>query len=316
MQLKKNYGDKLQAFQKHVRLFAIEDFFYRSFWRFFGIEIPPVRLAPMIVNFILLFSLIGLIGFAACLVILLYLLILGVHFDSTISLYHKLFDVIAVTSVVILVFIEASKDDEQTLFWNINNDEKKIWQLNWFERDIKYSRKLQYFFFGVIIIIVALFGLVFKSQFFKFSLSMICLIIIYESIKVLLFYKSMCKWKPIKLEEKSFYVGTFETYNAQKNHVKLYSLEAEYKYKVGKIFYYSSQIFTDESFNTNLIDSSDVFPLKRWISEHENIDIAYVNPDKAYQAVLDRSVSKQSFINVVATIFAAMLVLLIINIWM
>lgn len=306
------YIENLQKTQEENYISKTEFTILKFLWEKFGIEFPPYRFLPLIYSFIIVFSTL-LISVS---IIVLFVLSLYSFFNSTedaITIYGlieaKYWNVIVFGTIIWLLGLAFSRDN-----FNWNADKNKCWRSN-LKYNIDKKTSQVFIIFSILVFILA--TSIFTYHFIIFLINSLSVIIVIESVKKILVYKSVTYWKKILLidiqcDTKEELV--LDDISIGKiNKVKLYSLYTTYTYKNKGKVYCSSQIYIDEPRDGSLFENKNKYSILQWLNENNNLEYAYVNPKNSSQAVLFKEVLLSSYVGKIFIIIGAMIVMQVIN---
>lgn len=302
------YIENLQKAQEESRISKIEFTILRFLWQRFKIVLPQFIFLPLIYNFVIVFSIL-IIGVSSIVVLTLVVHSLFYSLDEIYNFYYLIKDrywnVIMFGTVIWLLSLELSRSKSD---WNAYTDIcwRKIFKINMKTNQV-------FIFFSIFIFILAV--AIFTVQFIVFLITALSLIVILESIKEVLLYKSVNHWVKVSLEDIEFDIIEESVISdvriGKVDRIKLYSLRTRYTYiKKGKK-YCSAQVYIDEPRDKKLFQNKNDYTILQWIEENKNIKNAYINPKNVSQAVLFPEVLLSSFFGKIFIMIGAILTILV-----
>jgi len=296
--MRSNYPEILKKWKEDKRISNLEYKIWSFIFTLTQAKIPPLKLLPIHYKFFLIYlfsflmvGIVGIVFFVGC----------ALFLDETIKVVvckeatYRIFALIAIITVLLFFLFLPSDSALEEYFYR-----HRCWRVN--AGNEMLSRKEHIFLIGIIGVTVLLSILFFKSRFIIFALNAFLILVIYEAFRQFSMYVSVKNWQRNKLHFLSFHIDEKEEISDGMKKVKLYSLQAKYRYFYKNKEYCSSQIFIDEPRDRKLFKSLYVVDIKRWIEEHKHIDVCYVNPQKPWMAVLEKNILTASLFGKVVII--------------
>jgi len=310
-----NYTRNLEKFQSKNNLLKLETFFLKKMFQWFGIELPMLKYAPLLITFLFLFTLITFI----CIVF--YTFFNGfsclIYSNECITSFEKMKNIILIFTIFILLLVEVKKTDNDYRYWYSND-------LKWFYNKFSYSTyqdvKLQIFLVFYSLFFLLVYFYIFGIWIVITTINILGFILLYETVKTLFLFNDVKKWNPIKLEkcvlsiDNKKVISDESIFDSSQKRVH-YSLWGKSYYKIKNVDYVSGQIFLDQVHRNDLFDTDDKFNINQWLQKHKDIDTIYVNPKKVYQAVLFRDIKFKSYFSQYIFIGLIFSVLVITNLY-
>lgn len=303
------YVEKLNYLFEQEKITKREKDILMLLWKNFKIELPPYEYLKPIYNFFLFYFLLF-IGITLVVFFVLLGYIIFESFDEAeknFSLVNdKYFNIIAFLTVLLLVITEAIKNDN-----NWCDFEEEYWRID-FEDCINKRTNILFVIFSFFTIVSGV--IIFKSKFIVFTITVLGIIIIYETMKSLMKLHSVKTWKRIKITTINFDLISEDVIDDITHKVKLYSLEARYTYEINKKEYFSSQIYIDEPRDKKLFQSRVKHHILQWIQNNgKQVKYLYVNPKNNKESVLFKDILQVSFLGKYLIIVGTIIMIYIFN---
>lgn len=313
-----NHINKINTLKTNNSFISLEAKIFIWIYKAFGVKLPLSLYAPTFLNFIICYSLVFILGLAIGLglkSIFLFFGFNGFDFHASKFMYIALFIV-----MMYIAFLEALKSDVDFRRWYCYD--KEWW---WYQDITSYDelkdKKLLIFLsiYSAILSIISFF--IFKIEFIRFLANSIILIYLYETVKKLLYYNSLKKWKKIDIISSTFQNIEKEVMNNKslfnrENISKQNYLEGKISYKHKNTLFVTKQIFADQENRTTLFESEDGYYINKWIQNHKEHNKIYFNPHKPYQAIVNTNVLTRSYVEKYLTLIGGTMLLWIANTYM
>lgn len=311
------YIQKLDKFKNGNNLASLELYLLKKNYQWFGIEMPLMKFAPLLVNFLVFFTILGMILVLSCMIFN-GIECIYIHNNYNKYLLGNIKNLLLITTALMLIIFEVNKLDIDYRQWYSKDLE---WFFDLTDYKIFNNKKLVIFLSIYAISFLGIFYLIFGIWIIKFIVNFIGLIMIYETAKTLNYYLNVKKWKSVQLDDYTFSIeeknvlSDRNLFEHSHKHTR-YFLKARLYYKIGKNRFISGQVYLDNAERSHLFDSEDTFNLKQWMAIHSEINNVYINPKKPYEAVLKNDILIRSYISKYSLLVSIIILLMIVNIFM
>jgi len=304
----KTYLEKLDLAYSEGSTHDYEKKILHYLWKLFKIELPPYKFLPLVYNLFIIYFIVF-ISVSTIVIVALFVYALLESYYDAVTLYqlveNRFSHTVAFGTLIWLIILALTKNKYSWCTYSM-----KYWKIS-AEPCINMRTKFILIAFSASVVLMGI--IIFEERFIRFAITMISVIVIYNTVEDLMLFNEVKDWKKVPLSDIKFQIKEDEEIS-NIGKIKLYSLEVFYKYVLNGKEYFSSQVYFDELSHEALFKNRKEIHIKQWILDNKDIvKNTYVNLSNFSESVLYRDIKRSSYIGKIIVLLGAFLLIIIIN---